>query len=74
MAGKRPIVISNSFTVEQTELLAFITQTMLRGGDPSMAARHKAFPGLAAKIGRMKAKADQKKRERQGGGHGEGAG
>lgn len=68
--------VSDSFNEEHVQLLSFITETLLRGGDPIMATRHKHFPGLAAKVGRLRQKMNEKKKgnQRQGGEHAEGTG
>ena len=64
------ISVSNSFTRGEAEILTFVFETLLRGGDPRMAARHKDFPSLAAKVGRMRQRVDEMKK-RQGGDGGE---
>lgn len=51
--------ISNSFSEEEIQLLEFILQTLLRGGSPTMATRHKEFASLCRKVMAMKAKANQ---------------
>lgn len=54
--------ISNSFSEGEVQVLDFILQTMLRGGTPNMAARHKDFPSLCRKVMAMKAKVLDKQR------------
>ncbi|MCK5643251.1 MAG: hypothetical protein KAJ19_20750 [Gammaproteobacteria bacterium] len=76
---KKPnkVTISNSFTEGQVKLLQFITDTLLRGGDPRMASRHKEMPKLAAKVTRMRLAMREKKKkqqQRQGGEHAKGTG
>ena len=44
------------FTPGEVQLLDFITQTMLRGGTPTMATRHKEFASMCRKILQMKEK------------------
>jgi len=56
--------VSNSFNKTEIEILAFIFNTLIRGGDARSIAGHKDFPSLVAKIKRMKMRADEK---RQGG-------
>jgi hypothetical protein len=53
--------ISNSFSEDEIQVLDFITQTLLRGGSPSMATRHKAYPSLCRKVMAMKAKVNELK-------------
>lgn len=62
----RKILVSNSFTPDQARLLVFIIQQILRGGDLTVAARHRACPGLIAKIGRMRDRLEKLKAKRQG--------
>lgn len=64
------IAVSNSFTKGEAEILTFVFETLLRGGDARMATRHKDFAGLAAKVGRMRQRVDEMKK-RQGGDGGE---
>jgi hypothetical protein len=49
--------ISNSFSEGEIQVLEFIVQTLLRGGTPTMATRHKEFASLCRKVMAMKAKA-----------------
>lgn len=46
--------ISNSFSEGEVQLLEFIFQTLLRGGSPTMAARHKEFASVYRKVIAMK--------------------
>jgi hypothetical protein len=48
--------ISNSFSEGEVQVLEFIVQTLLRGGTPTMATRHKEFASLCRKVMAMKAK------------------
>jgi len=48
--------ISNSFSEGEIQVLEFIVQTLLRGGTPTMATRHKEFASLCRKVMAMKAK------------------
>jgi hypothetical protein len=52
--------ISNSFSEGEIQLLEFVVQSLLRGGTPTTAARHKDFPSLCRKIMAMKAKVLEK--------------
>lgn len=54
--------ISNSFSESEIQILEFVLQTILRGGSPGMAARHKDFPSLYRKVLAMKAKVEEKLR------------
>jgi hypothetical protein len=54
--------ISNSFSEGEIQILEFILQTLLRGGSPTMAARHRDFPSLCRKVMAMKAKVAEKPR------------
>lgn len=49
--------ISNSFSEGEIQVLEFIVQTLLRGGTPNMATRHRDFASLCRKVMSMKAKA-----------------
>ena len=51
--------ISNSFSEGEIQLLEFILQTLLRGGTPNMATRHKEFASLCRKVMAMRNKANQ---------------
>lgn len=53
--------ISNSFSEDEIQVLEFVTQTLLRGGDPRVATRNKAFPSLCRKVMAMKAKVKELK-------------
>lgn len=46
--------ISNSFSEGEIQVLEFILQTLLRGGTPTMATRHKEFASLYRKVMTMK--------------------
>ena len=46
--------ISNSFSEGEVQVLDFILSTLLRGGTPTMAARHKDFASLCRKVMSMK--------------------
>jgi len=48
--------ISNSFSEGEVQVLEFIVQTLLRGGSPTMATRHKEFASLCRKVMAMKGK------------------
>ena len=48
--------ISNSFSEGEVQVLEFIVQTLLRGGTPTMATRHKEFASLCRKVMAMKGK------------------
>ncbi len=62
MASKR---ISNSFSEGEVQVLDFILTTLLRGGTPTMATRHKDFASLYRKVVSMKKRLEeQKKAER----------
>jgi hypothetical protein len=52
----KPMRISNSFSEGEIQVLEFIVQTLLRGGTPTMATRHKEFASLCRKVMAMKAK------------------
>ena len=53
--------ISNSFSEGEIQVLEFIVQTLLRGGTPSMATRHKEFASLCRKIMAMKSRVHEQK-------------
>ena len=57
LAMVKPMRISNSFSEGEIQVLEFIVQTLLRGGTPTMATRHKEFASLCRKVMAMKAKA-----------------
>ena len=52
--------ISNSFSEGEIQVLEFIVQTLLRGGTPTMATRHKEFASLCRKVMAMKNKVIEK--------------
>jgi len=52
--------ISNSFSDGEIQVLEFIVQTLLRGGTPTMAVRHKEFASLCRKVMAMKAKVHER--------------
>ena len=52
--------ISNSFSEGEIQVLEFIVQTLLRGGTPTMATRHKEFASLCRKVMAMKNKVHEK--------------
>lgn len=56
----------NTFTEGEIQVLEFIVQTMLRGGTPQMATRHKDFAGLCRKVIAMKASVARKRAEAGG--------
>ena len=49
--------ISNSFSEGEIQILEFILAPLLRGGSPTMAARHKDFASLYRKVVSMKTRA-----------------
>jgi hypothetical protein len=53
--------ISNSFSEGEIQVLEFIVQTLLRGGTPTMATRHKEYPSLCRKVMAMKTKVHEQK-------------
>jgi hypothetical protein len=53
--------ISNSFSEGEIQVLEFIVQTLLRGGTPTMATRHKEFASLCRKVKAMKTKVHEQK-------------
>jgi hypothetical protein len=53
--------ISNSFSEGEIQIMEFILQTLLRGGTPTMAARHKDFASLYRKVMSMKSRLEDKK-------------
>lgn len=55
---------SQSFTEGEIAVLDFIMSTLLRGGTPAMAMRHKDFAGVARKTMAMKKRAAEMKTER----------
>jgi len=56
--------ISNSFSEGEIQVLEFILQTLLRGGTPSMATRHKDFASVYRKILTMKKRIADKEKQR----------
>jgi hypothetical protein len=52
--------ISNSFSEGEVQVLEFIVQTLLRGGTPTMATRHKEFASLCRKVMAMRGKVNEK--------------
>ena len=56
--------ISNSFSEGEIQVLEFIVQTLLRGGTPTMATRHKEFASLCRKVMAMKTKAQDRPKQR----------
>ena len=56
--------ISNSFSEGEIQIIEFILQTLLRGGTPTMAARHKDFASLYRKVMSMKQRMEVKKHEK----------
>jgi hypothetical protein len=59
--------ISNSFSEGEIQVLEFIVQTLLRGGTPTMATRHKEFASLCRKVMAMKNKVQEKHDKKKGG-------
>lgn len=57
--------ISNSFSEGEIQVMDFIVQTLLRGGSPTMATRHKEFASLCRKVLAMKAKVAEKHKQRE---------
>ena len=57
--------ISNSFSEGEIQVMEFIVQTLLRGGSPTMATRHKEFASLCRKVMAMKGKVLDKQRAAQ---------
>jgi hypothetical protein len=53
--------ISNSFSEGEIQVLEFIVQTLLRGGTPTMATRHKEFASLARKVQGMRVRVNEQK-------------
>ena len=60
-----PMRISNSFSEGEIQVLEFICQTLLRGGTPTMATRHKEFASLCRKVMAMKTKAQTERTKPQ---------
>lgn len=57
--------ISNSFSEGEIQVMDFIVQTLLRGGSPTMATRHKEFASLCRKVMAMKGKVLEKQQKQQ---------
>lgn len=57
--------ISNSFSEGEIQVLDFIMQTLLRGGTPSMATRHKEFASVCRKVLAMKQKVHEKESQQR---------
>jgi hypothetical protein len=55
--------ISNSFSEGEVQVLEFMLATILRGGTPTMAARHRDFASLYRKVLSMKARIEQDKKK-----------
>lgn len=55
--------ISNSFSEGEIQVMDFIVQTLLRGGSPNMATRHKEFASLCRKVMAMKGKVIEKQQK-----------
>ena len=53
--------ISNSFSDGEVQILEFILQTLLRGGTPTMATRHRDFASLYRKVLSMKKRLGEKR-------------
>jgi len=53
--------ISNSFSDGEVQVLEFILQTILRGGTPTMAARHKDFASVYRKVISMKSRIEKQR-------------
>lgn len=60
------IAPSQSFSEVEVVVLDFIFRGLASGKDVAMAARHKAFGGLASKIMRMRIRAEELRTERDG--------
>ena len=57
--------ISNSFSEGEVHVLDFILGTLLRGGNPAMAVRHKDFPGLYRKVVSMRRRLEEQRKRRE---------
>jgi hypothetical protein len=57
--------ISNSFSEGEIQVLEFIVQTLLRGGTPTMATRHKEFASLCRKVMAMRQKVNDKQKQQE---------
>lgn len=58
--------ISNSFSEGEVQVLDFMLTTLLRGGTPSMATRHKDFASLYRKVLTMKKRIEAQEQKRGG--------
>lgn len=58
--------ISNSFSEGEVQVLDFMLTTLLRGGTPSMATRHKDFASLYRKVLTMKKRLEAQEHKREG--------
>lgn len=56
--------ISNSFSEGEVQVMEFILSTLLRGGTPTMATRHKEFASLYRKVLSMKTRIEGKKTDK----------
>ncbi len=56
--------ISNSFSEGEVQILEFILQTLLRGGSPTMAARHRDFASLYRKVISMKQRIEKSRTQK----------
>jgi hypothetical protein len=57
--------ISNSFSEGEVQVLDFMLNTLLRGGTPHMATRHKDFASLYRKVLSMKKRMEDQEKKRQ---------
>ena len=57
--------ISNSFSEGEVQVLEFILATLLRGGTPTMAARHREYASLYRKVLSMKTRIEKQKNPEQ---------
>ena len=53
--------ISNSFSEGEVQILEFMLATILRGGTPTMATRHKEFASIYRKVLSMKQRIERQK-------------
>lgn len=58
------IAASNSWGEGEIQVLDFVVSTLLRGGNPQMATRHRNFADVVRKVSGMKARIADMKRER----------
>lgn len=56
--------ISNSFSEGEVQILEFMLATILRGGTPTMATRHKEFASIYRKVLSMKQRIERQKGEK----------